>query len=177
MPAVTATENMALMRAAFDALRRKDMGACTSFMPPDFIINLVGMPYQMHGPDAWRKNAALFFKAFPDFQLVEEDMFAAGDRVAVRFRFTGTHLGEFLGTPATGKRVDYQSYEIYRIADGKIAEEWICSDLLTILTQIGALERGRLVSMWLAGYRVWFAAALGLAGGVAAALAATTLIA
>jgi len=176
MPAVTATENMALMRAAFDAMRRKDMDACTSFMAPDFIINLAGMPYQMHGPAAWRKNAALFFKAFPDFQLVEEDMFAAGDRVAVRFRFIATHSGEFLGTPGTGKQVDYQSYEIYRIADGKIAEEWICSDLLTILTQIGALRRGQLISMWLAGYRVWFAAALGLVCGVGATIAATALV-
>jgi steroid delta-isomerase-like uncharacterized protein len=177
MPAGTATENMALVRAAFDALRRKDMDACTSFMTPDFLINLVGMPHQMHGPGAWRSNAALFFMAFPDFQLMEEDMFAAGDRVAVRVRFTGTHSGEFMGTPATGKRVDYQSFEIYRIADGRIAEEWICSDLLTILTQIGALERGRLASMWLAGYRVWFAAALGLIAGGAATFAAMAILA
>jgi steroid delta-isomerase-like uncharacterized protein len=177
MPDVTATENMTLMRAAFDALRRKDMDQCTSFMTPDFLINLAGMPYQMHGPSAWRKNAALFFKAFPDFQLVEEDMFAAGDRVAVRFRFTGTHRGEFLGMPATGKRVDYQSYELYRIADGKVAEEWICSDLLTILNQIGALKPGQLISMWLAGYRVWLAAGLGIAVGAVAALVAAAALA
>jgi steroid delta-isomerase-like uncharacterized protein len=176
MPAVTAIENMQLMRAAFDALRRKDMDACTSFMTPDFLINLAGMPGQMHGPSAWRSNAALFFKAFPDFELEEQDMFAAGDRVAVRFRFTATHLGEFLGTPATGRRVDYQSYEIYRIADGKVAEEWICSDLLTILTQIGAVPSGRLIAMWLAGYRVWFAAALGLIGGMAAVLTVTAVL-
>src|SRR5262249_43716877 len=96
-----------------------------------------------------------------------EDMFAAGDKVAVRARFTGTHTGEFLGHQPTGKQVEYRSNELYRIADGKISEEWICSDTLTLMTQIGAIPAGRLLSMWFAGYRVWFAAGLGLAAGTA----------
>ncbi|KQU72454.1 hypothetical protein ASC75_23915 [Aminobacter sp. DSM 101952] len=146
------------MNNAFAALRRQDLDACTELMSPDFIINLAGMPHQMRGHRAWRKNAELFFKAFPDMQIETQDMFANDDRVAVRFRFTGTHKGEFLGNQPTGNRVDYQSYEIYRIADGKIAEEWICSDLLTILTQIGAFPARQLLLMWLAGYRVWFGA-------------------
>ncbi|EGP10237.1 hypothetical protein CSIRO_0013 [Bradyrhizobiaceae bacterium SG-6C] len=85
-------------------------------------------------------------------------------------RFTGTHTGEFLGNQPTGKRVDYQSYELYRIADRKIAEEWICADMLTILTQIGAFPARHLLFMWLAGYRVWFAAGLGLLAGVISTL-------
>lgn len=164
-------ENIALMSNAFAALRRKDFAAATEFLSPDFIINLAGSPYQIHGRRAWRRNTETFFDAFPDIQIETQDMFATDDKVAVRFRFTGTHAGEFLGNQPTGKRVDYQSYELYRIADGKIAEEWICSDMLTILTQIGAFPARHLALMWLAGYRVWFAAGLGIFAGMISTLA------
>lgn len=56
--------------------------------------------------------------AFPDVQGHIEDIFAAGDKVAVRLRIRGTHRGEFLGIPATGRTVEYVSHEFYRIADG-----------------------------------------------------------
>ncbi|MCV9966705.1 ester cyclase [Pararhizobium sp. BT-229] len=168
MPAnnTASQENIALMRNAFAALSSRDFTSAAEFLSPDFIINLAGMPYQMRGRRTWRKNTETFLNAFPDFQLETQDMFATDDKVAVRFRMTGTHTGEFLGNQPTGKRVDYQSYELYRIADGKIAEEWICSDMLTILTQIGAFPARHLLLMWLAGYRVWFAAGLGLLAGV-----------
>jgi len=163
-------ENITLMCNAFAALRRRDLDACAGFLTPNFIINLAGVPHQMRGPRAWRRNAETFFTAFPDIQIETQDMFAADDKVAVRVRFTGMHTGEFLGHQPTGKQVDYQSYELYRIADGKIAEEWICSDLLTILTQIGAFPARHLVLMWLAGYRVWFAAVFGALAGALSAI-------
>lgn len=166
-----AQENIELMRNAFAVLSRRDIATAAEFLTPDFIINLAGVPHQIRGREKWRKNTGIFLDAFPDFRLEEQDMFAAGDKVAVRFRITGTHSGEFLGHPPTGKRVDYQSYELYRIADGKIAEEWICSDMLTILSQIGAFPARHLLLMWLAGYRVWFAAGFGLFVGVVSTLA------
>lgn len=171
-----AQENIALMRDAFATLSRRDFDAAAEYLTPDFIINLAGAPHQMRGRRTWRRNTEIFFTAFPDFHLEAQDMFAAGDKVAVRFRMTGTHTGEFLGHPPTGRRVDYQSYELYRIADGKIAEEWICSDMLTILTQIGAFPARGLVLMWLAGYRVWFAAGLGMLAGVIATLVLSAIV-
>lgn len=164
-------QNIALMQDAYAALRRRDFLAAAELLTPDFIINLAGMAYQMRGRERWRKNTEAFFGAFPDIQIDTQDMFAAGDKVAVRVRFTGTHSGKFLGQEPTGKRIDYQSYEFYRIADGRIAEEWICSDMLTILTQIGAFPKGGLLLMWLAGYRVWIAAGLGLLAGMLSTLA------
>ena len=74
--------------------------------------------------------------AFPDLQAHIEDIFAAEDKVAVRLRFRGTHSGEFLGFRPTGLTIEYVSHEFYRIADGLIAEEWICSDMATLLGQL-----------------------------------------
>ena len=74
--------------------------------------------------------------AFPNPQAHIEDIVAAQDKVAVRLRFRGTHSGEFLGIPATGRTIEYVSHEYYRIADGLIAEEWIWSDTATLLRQL-----------------------------------------
>lgn len=163
----TPQSNIALMRTAFSALGRKDADAVVALMPPDFLINIAGMPYQKKGTDAWRKHADILFAAIPDIQVKIEDIFAAEDKVAVRLRLSGTHKGEFMGVQPTGKKVEHESTEIYRIADGMIAEEWICSDTLTLMAQIGGqgLSLGRLASMWLAGYRAWFALVLGLGIG------------
>jgi predicted ester cyclase len=57
-------------------------------------------------------------------------------KVAVRLRFRGTHSGEFLGFHPTGRTIEYVSHEFYRIADGLIVEEWICSDMATLLSQL-----------------------------------------
>ena len=65
-----------------------------------------------------------------------EDIFAAQDKVAVRLRFRGTHSGDFPGFGATGRTVEYVSHEFYRIAGGLIAEEWICSEIATLLGQL-----------------------------------------
>ena len=75
-------------------------------------------------------------RAFPDLRAHIEDIVAAQNKVAVRLRFRGTHSGEFLGFPATGRSVEYVSHEFYRIADRLIAEEWICSDMAALFRQL-----------------------------------------
>jgi len=62
--------------------------------------------------------------AFPDAQATLEDIFAEGDRVAYRLTIRGTHTGEFLGVPASGRPVAVSFIAIVRIADGKLVEEW-----------------------------------------------------
>jgi steroid delta-isomerase-like uncharacterized protein len=159
--------NIALLQRGFEALQRHDVEACVAMLTPDFTINIAGMPVAKRGASAWRGHAKLLIDAIPDVRLTIEDAFGADDRVAVRLRVTGTHRGEFLGIPPTGNHVDYQSSEIYRFRHGLIAEEWICSDTLTLLTQIGGVSSTRLAAMYLSGHRFWVGAAAGFAAGAA----------
>ncbi|WP_405577653.1 ester cyclase [Streptomyces sp. NBC_01092] len=129
-----------LVRDAFAALNRHDIDRCTELMTEDFAINIAGMPFQMRGRDAWRQNTDYLRTAFPDFQARIDDIFASGDRVAVRLTMRGTHEGEFRGIPATGRQVEYSSIELYRVADGRLAEEWIASDMETLMGQLGESE-------------------------------------
>jgi steroid delta-isomerase-like uncharacterized protein len=128
--------NAELVRAGFQAFNSGDAGQCLARIAPDFIINLAELPEPRHGRDVWRQGFEMMKHAFPDLQAHIEDIVAAEDKVAVRLRFRGTHCGEFLGIPATGRTIDYISHEFYRIADGLLAEEWICSDTATLLRQL-----------------------------------------
>ena len=128
--------NADLVRAGFQAFNSGDAGQCLALAAPDLITNLAELPEPRHGRDVWRQGFEMMKHAFPDLQAHIEDIVAAQDKVAVRLRFRGTHRGEFLGIPATGRTIEYVSHEFYRIADGLIAEEWICSDTATLLRQL-----------------------------------------
>lgn len=82
--------------------------------------------------------AASLKGAFPDLHVTVEDLIAEGDRVAARVTVRGTHQGTLLGRlPATGKAATWPGIDIFRIADGKIAERWNCRDLVSLLEQLG----------------------------------------
>jgi steroid delta-isomerase-like uncharacterized protein len=134
---VTSTAaNAELVRAGFAAFNAGDADACMALAAPDLIMNLAELPEPQHGQEVWLQGFGMMKQAFPDLQAHIEDLVAAADKVAVRVRFRGTHSGEFLGIPATGRAVEYVSHEFYRIAGGLIAEEWICSDMATLLRQL-----------------------------------------
>ncbi|WP_217593472.1 ester cyclase [Cohnella sp. GbtcB17] len=76
--------------------------------------------------------------AFPDQRSTVESVTTEGDRVVVRLRMKGTHLGTFRGKAATGLPIDAKLYREYRVADGRIAEHWALFDTATLLRQIGA---------------------------------------
>jgi predicted ester cyclase len=78
-------------------------------------------------------------KGFPDFKFTIEDMVGEGDMVAVRYRFDGTHLGEYMGMPPTGKQVYIKNMGFFLIKKDKLEESWRISDMLNFLQQIRIL--------------------------------------
>jgi predicted ester cyclase len=64
---------------------------------------------------------------------------AEGDKVTKVWTSTCTHQGAFLGIPSTGNRIVVKGIEVFRIADGKIAEVWVCMDNLGMLQQLGVI--------------------------------------
>lgn len=99
-----------------------------------------------HGPEMMPRDLAglkqmvpMFRAAFPDIEIVTEDLFAAGDRVVDRVTVRGTHQGVFNGIPPSGKPIEMQEIHIARIVDGKIVERWAQFDILGLLQQIGGV--------------------------------------
>jgi predicted ester cyclase len=79
-----------------------------------------------------------FRTAFPDVQIVVEEMIAEGDQIAFRSTMRGTHHGEFLGIAPTGRQVTVGLVDVLRVENGKFVEQWGGPDLLDLLRQLGA---------------------------------------
>jgi steroid delta-isomerase-like uncharacterized protein len=131
--------NIALVREGLDAFNRGDIDTAVAHVSPDLVMNMAGLP-QRRGLDAWRQGVDVIRRAIPDLHAHIDDVVASGDQVALRLTFRGTHQGEFLGLPATGRTIEYISHEFYRVADGLIAEEWICSDMATLQAQLAGTD-------------------------------------
>jgi predicted ester cyclase len=91
------------------------------------------------GLDNFKDAVAMFFNGFPDLKVEILDMLVDGDKAAVRFRETGTHLGPFVGIAATGNVVSFAGMGIYRAEGGQLVEEWFVDDSRAIFEQIGAI--------------------------------------
>ena len=95
------------------------------------------------GRDAYKEWASGFrqvtLAGFPDREIVVDALFAEGDLVAKRWTFRGTHTAEYMGLPASGKKVVMTGITIYRIAAGQVRETWWSYDALGMMQQLGAI--------------------------------------
>ena len=81
-------------------------------------------------------------EAMSEWQFTIEDMVCDGDKVALRWSATGIHTGSFMGETPTGNRVNHKGTGIYEIIDNKVVSDWLISDNLGFVTQIGVLSSG-----------------------------------
>ncbi len=128
-------ENKALVRRFFAAIESGDFGIFDQIVSQDYNDHLAG---QSPG----RENLKLYFtklrSAFPDLKLPMTAIVAEGDYVAVLNAVQGTHKGDFGEIKATGNRVDAMAFQLYRIANGQLAEHWEVADFATIMRQLQA---------------------------------------
>jgi steroid delta-isomerase-like uncharacterized protein len=100
-----------------------------------FTNHMPGMPSDLGG---MKQMLPAFRHAFPDMTITVEDVFTEGDKVVDRVTWTGTHLGDLMGIPATGRKVAVAEMHISRVWDGRICERWGILDMLGLMQQIGA---------------------------------------
>jgi steroid delta-isomerase-like uncharacterized protein len=98
------------------------------------------LPLPATGAQAIKYVWAALLVAFPDLHLTVEDIIAEGDKVVVRNTVTGTHRGEYMGLPPTGKSVTYNEIFIFRFDNGRIAETWGVVDVFAQMKQLGVIE-------------------------------------
>ena len=102
-------------------------------------LNLpVGRP---QGPSGQILASAQFRRAVPDLQLEVEEMMIVGDRVIGRLHFNGYFTGSFEGRQGQGQKIEFSAVDLYRIKDGKIVENWHLEDNLSLMCQLGSLEK------------------------------------
>ncbi len=135
----TPEENKELIRAYFLKIDEGDLSAIDEFVSADFVDHTTtpGFPLNRAGV---KQAAGKFLVGSPDAYHRIEELIAVGDRVIGRIRGYGTHSGELMGIPATGRMFTAVGLVVWRIADGKIVERWNVVDFWGILRQLSAEE-------------------------------------
>jgi steroid delta-isomerase-like uncharacterized protein len=105
---------------------------------PEFVFNYA-FPGMTPSRDTYKQVMKIYAQGFPDWNTKIDDMFAVGDKVAVRSTNTVTHTGDFMGFPPTGNKATATMISIFRIKDGKIVEEWSVANQLLIMQQLGLI--------------------------------------
>jgi steroid delta-isomerase-like uncharacterized protein len=105
---------------------------------PDAVIR-TPLPIETTGAEAVKEVFARLLRAYPDLHITIEDLVEEGDKVVMRNTVTGTHQGEHMGIPPTGKSVTYNEIFIFRFAGGRIAATWGVVDVLSQMRQLGAI--------------------------------------
>jgi steroid delta-isomerase-like uncharacterized protein len=137
---MSAESNKALSRRLLEeAFNAGNVDVVDELVSPDFVNHDAALPEAMIGPDAAKGSITAYRAAFPDLRLTIEEQIAADTGVATRWSAKGTHQGELMGIPATGKQATVTGITIDRIVDDRIAESWTNWDTLGLLQQLGVV--------------------------------------
>ncbi len=145
MSAAEQTTNKATVRRFQDAMSSHDAELISKTIDevaePDVLIR-TPLPVKATGAQALKEVFGRLHRAFPDLHITVEDLIAEGDKVVCRNTVTGTHQGDYMGLPPTGKSVKYNEIFIMRFAGGRLAETWGVVDVLSQMRQLGAIGAG-----------------------------------
>lgn len=137
---MTTEQNKATFRRFVEEVFNKgNVDMVDELVAPDFVENEELPPGFPPGREGVKQLTRMMRSAFPDYKATIEDMVAEGDKVTVRMTWSGTHKSEFMGIPATGKRVTFGVFDIVRFSNDKFAEHWGLMDDTSLMRQLGAV--------------------------------------
>ena len=129
-----------LERFVEEVINQGQFEAAAELVEENF-VELDPFPGQQQGREGLKDVIRMMRIGFPDIHWTVEETIASGDKVVSRFKWTGTQRGEFLGIPATGRKVTVPWVVIDRLNDGKMADSRILMDTLGMMQQLGVIPR------------------------------------
>ena len=131
--------NKAIMRRFYDeVVNAGNVDLIDELLSDDFTEH-EELPGLAPGREGVKQFFRMFNQAFPDSTFTAEHVLAEGNTVAARVTVRGTHQGEFMGIPATGKFVEFQAMDFVQFADGIATAHWGVTDMVAMLTQLGVM--------------------------------------
>jgi steroid delta-isomerase-like uncharacterized protein len=136
---VSLEDNKALLRRGIEeVINRGNFAVADEIIASDYVYRSPGTP-EVRGPDGLKQLVQGYRTAFPDLNMSVQEQIAEGDSVMTRWTATGTHRGELMGIPPTGKQVNVMGMIISRCAGGKIVEEVEIFDAMGMMQQLGVV--------------------------------------
>lgn len=129
-------ESKSIVRHMFNLANEKDVDAYLEVLHEDFVNHSAppGIPNDRHG---YRKILSMYVNAFPDFEITVEDVVAEDNAAMTRWTARGTHQGEFMDIPPTGKTAEMTGLTFNRVADGKVIEQRENADMMGLMQALG----------------------------------------
>ena len=135
-------DHAATLRRLYDLLNAGDVDGFGELLADD-VVEHEETPGFAPTKAGVKEFFRMYIAAFPNLRFDAEDVLTSGDKVVARVRVTGTHEGEFMGMPATGKGVNVQLIDIVRFGDDGLAyEHWGVFDAMTMMQQLGVVPEG-----------------------------------
>jgi steroid delta-isomerase-like uncharacterized protein len=143
---MSAEDNKSLVRRVYEEIINKgNLNLADEAFASDYVYRSPGSP-ELRGPEGFKQLVTMYRNAFPDLHLDLDNLIAEGDTVVSRWTGRGTHNGELMGIPPTGKQVTVTGVVISRFAGGKAVEDWELIDSLGMLQQLGAIPAPELAA-------------------------------
>jgi len=130
-----------ILRAEAELWNKGNLAAADELYSESFVCHFV-IGEEWRGVQGIKDVVAQHRHSFPDWNEKVDDIIAEGDRVVIRFTSTGTQQGEFAGIDPTGKKVTIREVAIFRLAGGKIVEQWGMPDIHGLLNQLTTSNTG-----------------------------------
>jgi steroid delta-isomerase-like uncharacterized protein len=133
-------QNKALVRQLVEkVINQGNIKLVDELLRPDFVEHEELPPGIPPGREAPKVLFTVLRSAFPDLKATIEHLIAEGDEVVFHMTWTGTHQGEFMGIPPTGKSISINVIDILGIAEGKFVEHWGVMDSMAMMQQLGVV--------------------------------------
>ena len=133
-------DNKANVARFFDAVNTGELDVIDELVSAEFVEHeaFPGLPNR--GPEAPKAALGMFKAAFPNLEMVPDEVLTDGNKVVVRGTMSGTHQGEFMGIPATNNSFKVQFIDIIEFEDGLATAHWGVTDQAAMLQQLGLVE-------------------------------------
>jgi steroid delta-isomerase-like uncharacterized protein len=135
------TNKTSAQRMIDEVMNKQNMAVIDELFSTDYIMHDPAWPMEVKGPEGFKQWAgAMLEPFFSDSEIAIGDIITEGDKVVVRWTWSGTHTGEFSGIPPTGRQITVTGISIHRFADGKFVESWASYDGLGMMMQLTTPE-------------------------------------
>ncbi len=131
-------ENKAIFQQFVDGMNAKDTSFIDRLVDPN-LVDHDPVPGQSDGLQGIKEQIEVLFAGFPDLKVTVNKLIAEDDTVSGAVTTEGTHTGEFMGIPATNKKMSMTEIHMIRFANGKMIEHWGIADAMTMMQQLGVI--------------------------------------
>src|SRR5467141_1597213 len=133
-------ENKAIVRRLYEEVwNERKLEVVNELISPSHALQGPNIFGSSIGPEAYKRQVSRFLEGYPDLRWTIENTIAEEDKVVACWTISGTHKGDYMGVPATNKKISVEGITIHHITNGKIMDSYVSWDIWGMMQQLGVV--------------------------------------